>query len=566
MRKKLLTVLAAMMFSLVCVSAKEAANIIDGMPFEQIIGQTIFPRLLTGEQEYYKDAIKQGLITGVFLKTKEGYLNQPSFTPEQQAEYIAEQRKLTLQTISDLRKWEKESPHGIPLLIAVDYEGGPVTSAMYLGLKQIPSNMLLAAAADEELISKVYSVIGKELKSIDAQIAFVPVLDTNTNPANPIIGARSFGSDSAKIGKYGVIASQALQEQGIAPFAKHFPGHGDVAVDSHLAVPFSNLPMSKLRDHINAFVPSITNGIWGIMTCHVVYNAFDSKNTATFSKKIITGLLKNKLKFKGVVATDDLGMKGASQGKLPYETVLRASRAGADLLLISGDANDAEAVSQYPKLAAEYINKYAKRADKARIIKSAKSIIDLKKKTGLFNNTGGFSYDEKEFYSAVRKTAEKGVTLARNAKKTLPVNKEQKEICSVFFADSIFGEQLKHFSNVLSANGKNVSHFIGAQKPSAEDAEKALQCAQNKDLVIIGSLQRYVPIEEQKEVIEKILASSKNVILISLLSPYDISLYPQAETVIAVYGPTKETMEVAAEIILGKRSSLGKLPVALGKE
>ena len=158
----------------------------DDLTLREQVGQTIMPRVLIGEQKAFKKAVLNGEVTGFFIKAKEGAVTQPKITAKNQARFIARQRKRLEKTIRDLNKWAAKSPHKIPLLLAVDYEGGTVTSPMFMGLKQMPSNMLLAASGDEKVVADMYAAQAKEILLSGANTALGPVTDVNSNPLNPI--------------------------------------------------------------------------------------------------------------------------------------------------------------------------------------------------------------------------------------------------------------------------------------------------------------------------------------------------------------------------------------------
>ena len=326
---------------------------VDDLSLREQVGQTIMPRVLIGEQKAFKQAVLNGEVTGFFIKAKEGAVTQPQITAKNQARFIARQRKRLEKTIRDLNKWASKSPHKIPLLLAVDYEGGTVTSPMFMGLKQMPSNMLLAASGDEKVVADMYTAQAKEILLSGANTALGPVTDVNSNPLNPIIQTRSFGDNSADVGRFSGAASRALENNGVPSFIKHFPGHGDTSSDSHYEQPVTALPAEELwQAHISAFQPAITAGGTGVLSAHVVYPALDDENTASFSSKILKGLLREKMGFKGIIATDGLDM-GAVKGVGVEEIVRRAYGAGNNLLLLSGDIRDVKSLSDRYTLLAD---------------------------------------------------------------------------------------------------------------------------------------------------------------------------------------------------------------------
>ena len=362
----------------------------DSLSLRERVGQTIMPRVVIGQQKAFKQAVLKGEVTGFFIKANEGLVTHPEITAKNQARFVAKQRKKLLKTIRDLNKWAAKSPHQIPLLLAIDYEGGTVTSPMYLGLKQMPSNMLLAASGDEKIVADAYAAQAREILLAGANTALGPVTDVNSNPLNPIIQTRSFGDDAARVGRFSAAAVRALENNGVPAFVKHFPGHGDTSVDSHYTQPVTDLPADKLWSaHISAFQPAVDAGVTGVMSAHVVYPALDKDNSAMFSTEIMQRLLRRKMGFKGLIATDGLDM-GAVKGVTVEEIVRRAYGAGNNILLLSGDVRDVKTARTYPKRAADYVEGTLASArpevSGEFILESAQKVLDLKERLGLFED------------------------------------------------------------------------------------------------------------------------------------------------------------------------------------
>ena len=239
------SVLLFLLLSAGILCASSAPKVQD-LTLREQVGQTVMPRLLIGQQKAFKEAVINGEVTGFFIKAQEGLLKHPKITAKNQEKFLKKQRKRFLKTVADLNKWASMSRHKIPLLLALDYEGGTVTSPMYMGLKQMPSNMLLAASGNEEVVAQMYAAQAREIKAVGANVALGPVTDVNSNPQNPIIQTRSFGDNAEQVGKFASVSVRALQAQGVPAFNKHFPGHGDTASDSHYAQPVTDMPADQL--------------------------------------------------------------------------------------------------------------------------------------------------------------------------------------------------------------------------------------------------------------------------------------------------------------------------------
>lgn len=503
---------------------------------EEIIGQTLTVRIDAGDQARYEQAIKDGLVGTVLIK---GGLDG--------TEPPAQKRALTVKTIQDLRRWEKQSRHQIPLLIAFDYESGSVISPLFLGMKRLPSNMLLGAGSNRKATRKAFAAAAQEIRSFDGQINFGPDLDVNTNPQNPVIGTRSFGAEVKNVQKLARQAVKGLQKNKVAAFAKHFPGHGDTHEDTHLSSAVMDLPLEELtRQHLQPFRAAIDAGIWGIMSSHVIYPALDKEHPATFSHKILTDLLRKELGFKGVIATDSLDMEGAKREHGIAQAVAEAYAAGADMPLIG---------KTLPNEIIPYIKQqYGKTLPPQRLRQSAARILELKKKTGLFDKK--IKMEKVDFDQAEQTAAQKGVTLARGTIESLP----QGPVCFVLFHEPSLQYMLPALKRPFRQAGHKTRSVYLPMTPSKKDLSAARTCARNSTILILGSYQKYgQPDKNQQYILQKLLEKYPQAVFLSLLSPYDLPFYPQAKTALALYGPTPQTLNTAARILLGEEKPSGQL-------
>ena len=223
---------------------------------------------------------------------------------------------------------------GRPILIAVDQEGGRV-ARLREGVTPIPSMRALGATQDEKLAENIGRLVAAELRAVNISMNFAPVMDVDSNPANPVIGDRSLGADSALVAKLGAALIRGLQGGGVAACAKHFPGHGDTSQDSHFDLPRLPHEMSRLQQvELPPFASAVDAGVSAIMTAHVLFEAIDRENPATLSPGVITQLLRGKMNFPGVVFSDALEMKAIANHFSIEEVVLRGANAGIDLLAI----------------------------------------------------------------------------------------------------------------------------------------------------------------------------------------------------------------------------------------
>ncbi|MGK7346183.1 MAG: beta-N-acetylhexosaminidase [Candidatus Nitrospinota bacterium M3_3B_026] len=242
---------------------------------------------------------------------------------------------------ADLKKLGEDT-NGLPLFVCVDQEGGRV-SRLPGDLPAFPTARTLGEDGGEELARKTYAAMGDALRQIGVNVDFAPVLDLDTNPANPVIGDRAFAPDADAVIKLGRAALRGLADGGVLSCAKHFPGHGGTSLDSHLALPVDARPAARFEEaELRPFMMAAEEGAPFVMTAHVVYPAFDEKLPATLSKKIVTGLLREKIGYGGIVISDDMDMKAISQGWADDEAARLALAAGVDMLLVCHDERRAE--------------------------------------------------------------------------------------------------------------------------------------------------------------------------------------------------------------------------------
>lgn len=223
---------------------------------------------------------------------------------------------------------------GRPILIAIDQEGGRV---MRLRGKftDIPTMRDVGRTNDVDLARHVGVVLGRELRAVNIDVNFAPVMDVDTNPANPVIGDRSFGKSPLLVQRMGVAIIQGLQSAGVAACAKHFPGHGDTDSDSHYVLPVLDLSLERLeRVELPPFAAAVKAGVATIMTSHVIFKPIDPEFPATMSEKVIGGLLRQRLGFEGVVFSDDLEMRSITEHYGVEQAVIRGLRAGVDLFCV----------------------------------------------------------------------------------------------------------------------------------------------------------------------------------------------------------------------------------------
>ncbi|MCQ2410268.1 MAG: glycoside hydrolase family 3 protein [Elusimicrobiaceae bacterium] len=516
----------------------------DELSFEEKLGQTLVPFVDVDSADMLRPVIESGRVGGVLIQW-----GNYSF-------------KQTEELIRKLQGWAAKSPHKIPLLISIDYEGGTVHTPITLGFDYLPTNMMFAAANDEESAAAIAYLAGLELKRVGIHINFSPVLDVNLTPRNPIIGVRSFGSDAPTVARMGASLIHGFQAAGILSVVKHFPGHGDTTQDSHYSVPVVKTSYKQMEQiHLKPFAKAISQGVDGIMTGHVLYPALDNKNIATFSKPILQDLLRDKMGFNGLLVTDSLDMKSATNYCTIAGCAVRALESGEDMILLGRYIKPVSVVSQITE---EVKNK--KLED--RVEQAARKIFAIKEKLGLLSsNQPAVPPAYKAYQAELAKISDKAVTLVRNRKNLIPFTTTESQpptVCAVFFAPARFADQLIDFSKPFLEKGWHVRSYNAALTPRKKDSERAAACAQGADLLVVTSLQWADKTNiNQKNAISGLISENKNVVFISTMSPYDISNYTEADTVLATYGLNRYVLQAAAKIILGELQPQGKLPVAI---
>ena len=320
-------------------------------------------------------------------------------------------------TFYNLKEFQETS--NIPLFIAADYERG---IGQFLDDGTLfPSNMAVAATGNPKNAYKQGEITAIEAKTIGVNMIFAPVLDINNNPDNPIINFRSYGDNAETVMKFSLPYIEGIQNQGIIACGKHFPGHGDTDTDSHTSLPVINKKTKDLfNEELLPFKNACLKGIRSIMVAHILFPDLDKDNPATFSKKITENILRNRWNYDGLIITDGLEMGALSSYTWHGEVAVRAVEAGADILLLPVD-ND-EAINSIFKAVK------SGRISASRIEQSFNRIINEKEKAGLFtnkNNKWNIVEDKVEIYKHTKVSkniANQSITLVKNDDNIIPLD------------------------------------------------------------------------------------------------------------------------------------------------
>lgn len=270
---------------------------------------------------------------------------------------------------------ESNKNNKLPLFISVDEEGGLVTR-MPEDIKRLPTNKYIGSLNNKDLSYKVGEILGEQLSYFGFNMNFAPVLDINSNPNNPVIGDRSFGNNKDTVASLGTSTMKGIQSKNIISVVKHFPGHGDTSVDSHVNLPVVNYDINRLNSF--EFVPfktAIQNGADAVMVGHILLPKIDSKYPSSMSYEIVTNILRKDLGFNGLVVSDDMTMGAITENYSIEEASIKAINAGVDLLLVCQKYENTENVLKALKEAA--LNGTI---SKERLDNALYNIISIKKK------------------------------------------------------------------------------------------------------------------------------------------------------------------------------------------
>lgn len=237
-----------------------------------------------------------------------------------------------LELINSLKKSNSKNKN--PLFISVDEEGGSVTR-MPEELMKIPTNKKIGEINDRDFSFGIGGLIADEVKAFGFNMNFAPVLDINSNPKNPVIGDRSFGAEEKKVSSLGIETMKGIQAKGVISVVKHFPGHGDTSVDSHVGLPVINYNMDRLKGfELVPFAEAVSSGADAVMVAHILLPQIDSVNPSSFSKVLITDVLRKELDFDGVVITDDMTMGAITENYDIGNAAVKSVIAGSDIILV----------------------------------------------------------------------------------------------------------------------------------------------------------------------------------------------------------------------------------------
>ena len=589
-------------------ASPQVEKLLEDMPLKQKVTQMIMPDFrkwqeagqespqdLTKVNAEVADAIDKYDFGGVILF----------------AENVKE-TKQTLALTQDMQKAaiENKANNGkIPLLLAIDQEGGIVYR---LGSgTALPGNMAIGATNDPKLATEAGQIIGRELSALGLNVDFAPVLDTNNNPQNPVIGLRSFSSDPNRVAYLGIPMMKGIQDYNVAVAAKHFPGHGDTAVDSHTGLPLVDKSLTELEKlELLPFKKAMDAGVDLLMTAHIQYPQIEkdqvvSKETgekiyvpATLSDDILTGLVRKKYGYKGVIVSDAMGMDAIAKNFGEVEAVKMAIKAGVDLVLMPTTLRSKTDLSKIDTIVDEVV-RAVQTGDisEERLNESVRRILTLKEKRGVLNFDPSPRTPEKAEEAVgstlnrdlERKIAAAAVTVVKNEDNTLPFKVQTGDHVLLLgaFENEVPGLDLGMRRLIADGVLPKDTSFVAKNftKESTldslkEDLEKATHIVVISEIGYEGQLDKdFWRTKIPTEIVNYANTNHKKAAVLSISKPYDVANYPAAKAILAVYGnkgmdPTESlkpdnafgpNIPAGVEVIFNGKEHIGTLPVDIPK-
>jgi beta-N-acetylhexosaminidase len=472
----------------------------------------------------------------------------------------------------------------VPMLVSSDLEpglgrleGGVFTH--YLldagGATVFPSNMAIAATWRDQDAYDVALAIGREARAAGMTIDFAPVVDVNNNPANPVINTRSFGEDPRRVATLSSLFVRGLQDAGVAATAKHFPGHGDTDVDSHVGLPVVGATLARLDSvELVPFRAAVDAGVALVMTAHIALPAVqgDSSTPATLAPRIITTLLRDSLRFTGVAITDAMTMEGVGKGYSTEQSSVLAVQAGADILLKPSD----------PQRAIDAVVAAVERGDisRARIDSSVRRVLTLKARSGVARQRFVSLDNLREVVGApehralAADVAQRAITLLRDRDSLVPMSTTGgggRVLVVQYMPETELRAGRAFAAALRPATGSSSGIRVVKISPSVSLArlDSISRVADQSDRVIVAAYVRRIEGEGRVAIPTFVaawadsLALRKPTAFVALGNPYLLRQLPNAGTYLVTYGVSDDLERSAAKALTGQAKITGRTPVSL---
>ena len=456
---------------------------------------------------------------------------------------------------------------GLGLLIGVDQEGGPV-ARLRQGFTVFPSQMAQAATGRPDLARLAAAATGRELAAVGINVDFAPVADVNVNPANPVIGIRSFGSNPANVARFAAAATSGYRSVGTICTPKHFPGHGDTSVDSHVGLPRVDHDAARLGAvDFPPFRAAFAAGAPAVMTAHVLAPALEpGELPATLSRRVLAGVLRGRLGFPGAIFTDSLGMGAVAATFGTPEAAVMSLIAGADVLLIGADAGR-PAAERLEAMDRVLNAVHSGRVSAARLDAAVLSVLRLKARYGLLRAadlaTPAADFRARLATDADAALAREIATRAVTAFGPLRALPASRDAGTLVVRPSLGREAI----DVAAETGINAwsgpqTLFLPADPDDAAIARAATLARSARHVALLVTDARKNP--GQRRLAEALAqAAGDRLCLVAAESPYDLPLLPQSGARLAIYGETPAGMEALGRALFTPFRPGGRCPVAL---
>ncbi|MGH3761294.1 glycoside hydrolase family 3 protein [Actinophytocola sp.] len=451
----------------------------------------------------------------------------------------------------------------LPLLVAIDQEGGNVTR-LESPATEYPASMAVGAGRSTADAKALATINATELRAMGVNQNFAPVADVNSNPLNPVIGARSFSSRPDLASSLVTAEIDGYQRGGkrfetVSSSAKHFPGHGDAETDSHTGLPIIDRTEAEWREFdLPPFRAAVDAGIDSIMTAHIEVPSLDPSGVpATLSQPILTGLLRDELNYDGVIVTDSLGMGGANVFP-PEEIPVMALEAGVDQLLMPPDL----------QLAIDAVKGAVQsgRLTEQRIDESVVRILKLKRERGILDkpfvneNKVDKIVGKPEHIARIQQITDRTTTVLRNDANLLPLANAPAKVLVTGVGDTVLTNRSPEWlRDSINKRGSTATALPTGLNPTRATIDQAAAAAGESDLTVVLT-NNLSGREQQRALVDALLATGKPVIAVASQIPYDAG-FVDAPTWVATYSWRAASMEALAKVLYGEISPQGKLPV-----
>ena len=465
---------------------------------------------------------------------------------------------------------QARAPEGLPFLIAADQEGGQF-QALGEGPTQFPGAMALGATRDTALAERVGRANGTELAAMGVNVCYAPVADVVATRDNPALGIRGYGSGAAAVAGMVAATVRGLRSAGVAATAKHFPGKGRCAVDTHHALGFVDCDRARLDAvELAPFRAAIAEGLDLIMSGHFAVPALTGSDDvpATLAREVMSDLLRSELGFEGVAITDALDMKALDQGPNQVLDVLAALRAGVDLLLLAADPVGRERVTSGLRHASR-----RRLIDAEGVRRSLGRVAELRRRLAPLSGEAqpGLDMVGSDAHRALsREVGARSLTLVRDEAHILPLRLGPEERILAIMPRPVDLTPADTSSTVppalagaLRTVHPHVDELVVGFAPDEAEIAMARRCAADAAAVVVGTIAAE-PGSAQADLVNVLLATGQPVVTAALRTPWDLLAYPDARTHLCTYSVLPDSLEALALALVGRLEPSGKLPVPLG--